>query len=831
VSRPRSVAWVLLLVLHALPALGAAPSLVEKASCDGLPTTVVFAVRSPGYDAHWYANFGYWSEDASKVMYGPGGTRLVAVDLKTKEARTILEDAQGSIRDVEVHPSGDRILFSFRKGDSRHYHLHEVRPDGSELRQLTDGPYDDLESIYLPGGDIVFCSSRCRRWVSCWYTQVATLHRLDPKTGEIRIISSNIEHDNTPSVLPDGRILYTRWEYVDRNQVTFHHLWTISPDGTGQMAYFGNLHPGIVMIDAKPIAGTREVAVIFSPGHGVTEHLGALTVVDPEAGPDARGRARRVRGAPNFIRDPWPLDRSRFLAARGHELLLIDEGEGRHEVPFAIGPDDVGRGFQLHEPRPLAPRSVGPSIAPRSHDGPPKGFLVLEDASLGRNMAGVGRSEVKKLLVLETLPKPANFSGGPDLLSWLGTFNLERILGTVPVEADGSAYFELDANRPVFFVALDERDLSVKRMQSFVSVMPGETTTCVGCHESRAQAPPRGGKTVLAALKRPPSPIEPFEGLPDVVDFVRDIQPILDTSCVPCHGHERREGKALLTGDLGRVYSLSYWTLISRAQVSDGGNGYGNRPPRTLGSAASPFLSKLDGSHHGVQVGERERRLCWLWIETGATYAGTYAAIGSPPIDLTSGIGAVHGVVQRRCLSCHEVGTRGEKGKVPLFATPDHGPDWQRVVHADDPAARFSIHGFLNLSRPERSLLLLGPLAREAGGYGSCIPLGEAAPSAPVAAETEGAAVPAVPATPAIFADRTDPDYRLLLEALERVAKGVDRKTRFEFPEFRPNANYVRELKRFGVMPASFDPEAGPFDPHAWDQAYWKSLRDPPPGS
>jgi hypothetical protein len=140
-------------------------------------------------------------------------------------------------------------------------------------------------------------------------------------------------------------------------------------------------------------------------------------------------------------------------------------------------------------------------------------------------------------------------------------------------------------------------------------------------------------------------------------------------------------------------------------------------------------------------------------------------------------------------------------------------------VRADDPAARFSVHGFLNLSRPERSLLLLGPLAREAGGYGSCIPLGQAAPA-------EGA-----PAIPAVFADRTDPDYLRILEALERVAKGVDRKTRFEFPEFRPNAHYVRELKRFGVMPASFDPGSEPFRPHEWDEAYWRSLRNPPPGS
>jgi hypothetical protein len=119
VSRPRPVFWALPVVLHSLAFAGEAPSLVEKASGDGLPMEVVFAVRTPGYDAHWYANFGYWIDDATKMMYGPGGTRLASVDLRSKTTRTILEDAQGSIRDVDVHPSGDRILFSFRKGGSR----------------------------------------------------------------------------------------------------------------------------------------------------------------------------------------------------------------------------------------------------------------------------------------------------------------------------------------------------------------------------------------------------------------------------------------------------------------------------------------------------------------------------------------------------------------------------------------------------------------------------------------------------------------------------------------------------------------------------------------
>ncbi|MCP5518680.1 MAG: hypothetical protein H7A45_15630 [Verrucomicrobiales bacterium] len=128
-------------------------------------------------------------------------------------------------------------------GRVRAFPPFEIGVDGTNLRQLTDGPYDDYEPIHLPDGDLLFVSTRCRRWVNCWTTQVGTIHRSDPDGGHIRAISANTEHDNTPWMLPDGRVLYTRWEYVDRSQVEFHHLWSMNPDGTGQTVYYGNLRP------------------------------------------------------------------------------------------------------------------------------------------------------------------------------------------------------------------------------------------------------------------------------------------------------------------------------------------------------------------------------------------------------------------------------------------------------------------------------------------------------------------------------------------------------------------------------------------------------------
>ena len=283
---------------EAVPPAADQPDLVPAAlEAMGGPEEVVFAVRELYSDGHYYANFGHWSLNPNQMMYGPDGAQLAKINLRTRKLTVLLDDPGGSVRDPHVHYDGTKILFSYRKGGTKHFHLYEIGADGSALRQLTDGPFDDIEPAYLPGGDVIFPSSRCNRMVACWYTPVATLHRLDPETGTIRSLSSNIVHDNTPSVLPDGRVLYTRWEYVDRAPQKFHGLWTMNPDGTCQMIAFGNTQPPghwVLMIDAMPVPGSDKLSAIFSPGHGNREHAGHVMVVDPDAGPDDPARARRV---------------------------------------------------------------------------------------------------------------------------------------------------------------------------------------------------------------------------------------------------------------------------------------------------------------------------------------------------------------------------------------------------------------------------------------------------------------------------------------------------------------------------------------------------------
>ncbi|HUT11918.1 MAG TPA: hypothetical protein VMY42_15565 [Thermoguttaceae bacterium] len=771
--KPAIVATLAILITSALPSRATA---VSRQLADALAgpmagvEEIVFAVRATGGDGHWYANFGYWASDENRMMYGPDGGRLCRLDLRTGEVRTVLDDPGGGVRDPQVHYDGNKILFSYRRAGSKYYHLHEINADGSGLRQLTDGPYDDLEPIYLPDGEIMFCSSRCKRWVQCWHTHVAILYRCDADGQNVRAVSSNVEQDNTPWMLPDGRVLYMRWEYVDRSRVRYHHLWTSNPDGTASMVYYGNMHPGTVMLDAKPIPGGQSVVSIFSPGHGRKEHAGAVTVVDPKAGPDARGHARPIGTGSNY-RDPYPFSEDCFLVAENAELLLLD-GAGNTEVIYTLPAEDRNRGFWCHEPRPLRPRSRQRVIPSRIDPAQSTGRLILADVTHGRNMAGVQPAEIKKLLVMETLPKPINHSGTMEPTSLGGTFTLPRILGTVPVEPDGSAYLEVPALRSLFFIALDENDMSVKRMQSFVNVMPGETTSCVGCHENRTDTSRSRVSPTLLALQRRPSKIEPVEDVPDVLDFPRDVQPILDAHCVECHGYARRDGGVVLTGDRGPIYSHAYATLMTRGLVSHGLDADGNRPPRTIGTSATRLMQYLDGSHYDVELPDPQHKMVRLWIESGAPYAGTYAALGSGMV----GVRLPNDVLQRRCGGCH---AKGPPGHEELRC---------------------------NLTCPEKSLVLLAPLSKDAGGFGLCTN----SPGNGQSAE--------------VFKSMSDPDFQDMLDAIEGAKRQLEAAGRFDMPDFRPRRDYVREMIRFGILPEAFDPATDPIDVYATDREYWKSL-------
>lgn len=800
-------------------------------STEELGGEILFAERHPGRDpsGHYYANFGYNCGDENEWLHGADGGRLAIFNPVSGKVRTLIEDPKGAFRDPVIHYNGTKVLFSYRRGGTHHYNLHEINLDGSGLRQLTSGNWDDVEATYLPDGDILFCSTRCKRYVLCWLAPVATLHRCKPDGSGIQRLSSGSVTENTPCVLPDGRILYTRWEYVNRDAISFHHLWTINPDGTGAAAYFGNMHPGGVFIDARPVPGTDQVIYVHSGYHGRNEHAGRLHLLDLRNGPDDPSQARPL--TEEGFRDPFPVSATGFLAARGNEMVIVsDQGEVRSLWRSSM---------MVHEPRLITAPPRQAVIPVKTDPEKPTGTLLVNDVHQGRNLKGLAPGTIRKLLVMEDLPKPVNFHGGGTTpMAHGGKWTLNRILGTVPVEKDGSAHFEVPAGRSIYLAMLDKDDLSVKQMRSFLTVMPGERVSCIGCHEDRNTASSLAGLPLAA--RRKPSTITPLPDVPEILDFPRDIQPILDRHCVECHQADRRDGGVDLSGDRGPTYSLSYYNLMLHRQIKDtagnrwegeenlAGRPAGNDPPYAAFSGAAPLMDKLDGSHHEATLSDRERRTIRLWLDSATPYAGTYAAYGTgqlgawwrnnDPIremaDDWPSTAPARKAMERRCTQCHE-------DRMPRFVTDPidigdgHGDfeGWRR------PTSRFSRHHIFNLTRPERSLALRATLARTAGGEAQ----GRLPKATPV--PTDWASGPRPFVHPVVFDNTADPDYQAILAHLREAKAQLERIKRFDMTDFQPRYEYLREMKRYGILPQDFDlRNPTPVDPYELEQDYWRQF-------
>jgi hypothetical protein len=278
---------------------------------------------------------------------------------------------------------------------------------------------------------------------------------------------------------------------------------------------------------------------------------------------------------------------------------------------------------------------------------------------------------------------------------------------------------------------------------------------------------------------------------------------VLNRRCVACHSDEDPQGHVMLTEDLGVRWAISYQTLVAAGQVADGRNGLGNQKPRTIGSSASKLMQKVDGSHYDVTVSPDEWRTLWLWLESGAPYAGTYAALRNAEDQAREG--PAHSVLRspvlgNTCRQCHARGkeapplpmTISEQERRELVKELQLAPH-ERIVHKDD--LRFSAHVLLNMSRPERSPLLLGPLPKAAGGWGSC------------SHQFEGT---------------QDAVYQSLLSEIRDRKSHLERIPIYGTSQFRPNRQYIREMKRFGVLPPQFDASRDPIDVFEVDQRYWR---------
>lgn len=861
-----SRAWAVLLLAYVAWGLAAGQAVAaESASMvasfreAGMPDEILFAVRKPSTDGHWYANFAYYATDQCQNTFpmNSGGS-LCVYNVWTKQVRTIFEDPAGNVRDPQLHYDAQKLVFAYLPQGKRHYSLFEINLDGTGLRQLTGrgedlapgmedyqtySPpgWDDYEPTYLPDDQIIFCSTRANRYVQCWMTQVGTLYKCAPDGSNIRALSANVEHDNTPWMLANGQVAYMRWEYVDRFHMGYHHLWSMNPDGTRQMVLYGNQISHGVILAPKPVPNSRKLVVTWSPGHGMREHYGRVALIDPRRGPDDPAGVEYISKG-NIHSDPWAFSEDHFLVARNAVLELMD-GQGHTEVLYQL-PDELAKaGFWIHEPRPVTRRQREPILADQTDPSADHGTLALVDVYRGRKMQNVARGSIKSLLIYEVLPKPINYSGAMSEMSAGGTFSVERLIGSVPVSEDGSAHFTLPPLRSVLFLAMDERGHCVKRMHSFTSVMPGERTTCIGCHEHRTEAlSPEDHARLLRIAQSPPAEPQPISGVPEIFDFLRDIQPILDKHCLECHNHDREEGGFNISGHWGPLYPIGYIQMSWRQLLGDNRiilpyaeHSRSNFEPYEIGTGSSRLLKLIEEGHEGVDMPEAEQKIIRYWLDAGANHAGTYAVNSHGTIGYYlhsvnvrndkdwPETEALVDVMNRRCDRCHAP-TEAEKQigtyKLPAhfyvrYYPPDEFQKNRYVAHTmSEDGGRFNRHLIYNLSYPELSKAARAPLAKEAGGLGVC----QAKSGEPV------------------FRDTTDADYRAIVAAIQRGRRHIlEENNRFcmanpspnngeDCPvRFVPRRDYVREMIRYGVLPVDHDFNA-PVDPFELDKAYWKTF-------
>jgi len=786
-------------------------------------TEIVYAARPLIDTPHAYETFGRYSVDYSSGVIKVSGTKLCCLDLATGAVSVILDDPKGAIRDPAVHYDGKTIVFSYRKGDSLRYHLYTIKSDGSELTQLTHGDFDDVEPCWLPNDDIIFASGRAQRWVPCFISESGNLFRVDAKGGNLRRVTMHVDHDLHPWVLPDGRICFTRWDYIDRQAVGTFHLWAANPDGTSLQA-LKLAHFAEGWIDVKPVDAQHMVGIMANKGY--QEHVGIPVLIDLSAGPEEpvkprgydwqtkspnRGRSpsktpvagvRDLRGCGKFHyigrsglnRDPCPINERWFLVCAKDGLYLVDDQACRHEKILSNDP------LAIHEPVLLAPRDREPVIPDKVDPKSDTAQLIMLDFFAGRpkSIQGIKREEVDRILVVESLPAPIRTTNDPWQFGYGSVWNIKRQLGTFPVEQDGSAYVEIPAGRTIHFIALDKQGRGLQRMTASFTMMPGESMTCVGCHENRNTAPSIQERVPIA-MSRPPSRLD-LEGLPEFIDYMRDVQPIWDRHCVKCHNADDMKGRISLAGDLGLSHPHSMAALVGLGHISlvfchMVTEAY---PPKKVSSFKSPLLNKLDGSHHDAKLSESERQLLIRWIEIGGTYQTVAASDGTGSFCLErSGIPGRDSpdhnakkklltTVKRRCSRCHT----GGPGITVLLG------EHKRVAVKQSKARRImdnAIAGnfLFNLTHPEKSLLLRAPLAKEAGGLGYCQDeTGEAAN---------------------VFASTDDPDCIALLTSVRDVRKEMNA---LDLPGFKPNKSYLDQMKRFGLL-----------DENASTDLDWEALR------
>jgi len=488
---------------------------------------------------------------------------------------------------------GKRILFCMKPEKEKTFNLYEIGVDGTGLRQITSARgYSDLDPIYLPDGGYMFLTDRANSFVRCWPNDpTCVLARCDKDGKNIYITSAGNEPDFTPVLLPDGRILYTRWEYTDKEVMRMQSLWTVNPDGTGTKVFYGNqsFWPDI-LVEARPLPNSNRV-IFTSLGHH-NFWAGPLGIVDPQKGlnyPDGITRINwelpwaetgkgpkdkvekeeyhNIKGYAGY-KTPFPLTEDLHLVSiRGGDYrpepekdffsLYLADTYGNRELIYR-GERNVlyAQPVRARKAPPVIPSTV-------KWPGPEKPGVkvtpgIFYSSDVYEGVPEIPRGKAKYVRVIQqdattysmgkkgqghgAVGKQPHLAQGPPT-SLAVDDSIKRVLGVVPIEEDGSYSFEAPPGVAIHFQLLDKDYRCLQTMRSFTNIMPGERRGCVGCHEQQNTAP---SPKAAIALQKAPVKMTPVPwGSEYTLGYKRDIQPILDKNCGECHQNGGKGQKKL----------------------------------------------------------------------------------------------------------------------------------------------------------------------------------------------------------------------------------------------------------------------------------------------
>jgi hypothetical protein len=620
-------------------------------------TKLLFSKRHPFHpshnysvqlDAKWRPGGGVWSL-AIPMENGS------LVPEKGRPAR-LFEAGAGVARDPSASFDGTKIYYGYRSDAKEYYRIFEQDvATGARRRISPEGPFHDFWPTPLPDGGLAFITTRCKKKFICWRPQAAVLYRMELDGSRVEPLSYANLTEFAPSVLDDGRVLWTRSEYVDKGADYGHTLWTIRADGTYPDLTFGNtiaLPQGYA--NARQVPGTREVSAVMISHFG--DLNGPVALLDLAKGPHDPTAIRSLTPeipwpgfSPNSeaFREPVPITQDVILVAHAPQdrfgLFLIDR-YGNRELLYTDPEIDSICPLPMR-PRPVPPVMRGAITA--SLAGQDKGQFLIQNVYRGLE-GKVRPGAAKYLRICEELPAPLREM--PDgtyqadhepYLQWYASpldripepwpsYVAKGVIGNVPIEADGSANFLAPARRVLYFQLLDAEYNEIQRMRSVVQLRPGEQRSCIGCHESRLTTPDLAPLKMQAMRKSPAEPVAPPWGAGPFW-FESVVQPVLDARCVACH-NARTPNKIDLSGTLDKdSIPVSFRKLVHSGTIHFFNYGYQTgvpykAAPYTFGTVKSRLWTILkDQNHSDVKLTPHQEQAIKCWTDLNVPLWGDYA--------------------------------------------------------------------------------------------------------------------------------------------------------------------------------------------------------------